>query len=207
MLQLRSVRPSVVFCSAWRRSRTSSHQKLCGEGLQQITVNPSLSDHPNSFFCAMIAAISLRFLDPFGTGKLVLFQVTYDKVCASFLANACSTFAHRSIGLARTGIVVFRDSRGLRSKINLECVRRSVCSYTLYRAYTVLGSPSSTTAGARTFVTKLGSRPTQSPRLSWYYLDLAHLFSEEKLTVRYRLPSSLPPLLTSTHTLKWEAQN
>lgn len=34
----------------------------------------------NSFFCAMIAAITLRLLDPFGTGKLVLFQVTYDKV-------------------------------------------------------------------------------------------------------------------------------
>jgi hypothetical protein len=33
-----------------------------------------------SFFCAMIAAITLRALDPFGTGKLVLFQVTYDKV-------------------------------------------------------------------------------------------------------------------------------
>ncbi|KAF9227313.1 hypothetical protein BS17DRAFT_800360 [Gyrodon lividus] len=32
-----------------------------------------------SFFCAMIAAITLRFLDPFGTGKLVLFQVTYEK--------------------------------------------------------------------------------------------------------------------------------
>lgn len=27
----------------------------------------------------MIAAITLRLLDPFGTGKLVLFQVTYDK--------------------------------------------------------------------------------------------------------------------------------
>lgn len=33
-----------------------------------------------SFFCAMIAAMSLKFFDPFGTGKLVLFQVTYDKV-------------------------------------------------------------------------------------------------------------------------------
>ncbi|KAF9049790.1 chloride channel [Panaeolus papilionaceus] len=32
-----------------------------------------------SFFCAMIAAITLRILDPFGTGKLVLFQVTYEK--------------------------------------------------------------------------------------------------------------------------------
>jgi chloride channel 3/4/5 len=28
----------------------------------------------------MIAAITLKFLDPFGTGKLVLFQVTYHKV-------------------------------------------------------------------------------------------------------------------------------
>lgn len=35
-----------------------------------------------SFFCAMIAAITLRFLDPFRTGKLVLFQVTYDKVAS-----------------------------------------------------------------------------------------------------------------------------
>ncbi|KAK7057143.1 chloride channel protein [Favolaschia claudopus] len=33
----------------------------------------------HSFFCAMIAAITLKILDPFGTGKLVLFQVTYDK--------------------------------------------------------------------------------------------------------------------------------
>ncbi|KAJ8591190.1 hypothetical protein M405DRAFT_735538 [Rhizopogon salebrosus TDB-379] len=32
-----------------------------------------------SFFCAMIAAVTLKFLNPFGTGKLVLFQVTYDK--------------------------------------------------------------------------------------------------------------------------------
>uniref|UniRef100_V5EIJ2 Chloride channel protein n=2 Tax=Kalmanozyma brasiliensis (strain GHG001) TaxID=1365824 RepID=V5EIJ2_KALBG len=32
-----------------------------------------------SFFCAMVAAAVLRALDPFGTGKIVLFQVTYDK--------------------------------------------------------------------------------------------------------------------------------
>ncbi|KAF8325186.1 chloride channel [Cantharellus anzutake] len=32
-----------------------------------------------SFFCATVATVTLRFLDPFGTGKLVLFQVTYDK--------------------------------------------------------------------------------------------------------------------------------
>ncbi|SPO29570.1 related to chloride channel protein [Ustilago trichophora] len=32
-----------------------------------------------SFFCAMVAAATLRAIDPFGTGKIVLFQVTYDK--------------------------------------------------------------------------------------------------------------------------------
>ena len=37
-----------------------------------------------SFFCAMIAAITLKMLDPFGTGKLVLFQVTYDRVRRSY---------------------------------------------------------------------------------------------------------------------------
>ncbi|GAA5823615.1 hypothetical protein JCM3770_000699 [Rhodotorula araucariae] len=32
-----------------------------------------------SFWCAMIAAASLKFLDPFKTGKIVLFAVTYDR--------------------------------------------------------------------------------------------------------------------------------
>ena len=32
-----------------------------------------------SFVCAMIAATTLKFLDPFGSGKIVLFEVTYDK--------------------------------------------------------------------------------------------------------------------------------
>jgi chloride channel 3/4/5 len=31
-----------------------------------------------SFFCALIAAVTLKLIDPFGTGKLVRFQVTYD---------------------------------------------------------------------------------------------------------------------------------
>ncbi|KAF5354712.1 hypothetical protein D9756_005341 [Leucocoprinus leucothites] len=37
-----------------------------------------------SFFCAMVAAITLKMLDPFGTGKVVLFQVTYDKDWRAF---------------------------------------------------------------------------------------------------------------------------
>ncbi|PKC10025.1 hypothetical protein RhiirA5_472307 [Rhizophagus irregularis] len=32
-----------------------------------------------SFFCAMVAAVSLAFMNPFRTGKLVLFQVVYDR--------------------------------------------------------------------------------------------------------------------------------
>ncbi|KAG9122291.1 hypothetical protein FRC07_001406 [Ceratobasidium sp. 392] len=32
-----------------------------------------------SFFCAMVAAATLKFMDPFGTGKIVLFQVTYTR--------------------------------------------------------------------------------------------------------------------------------
>ena len=33
-----------------------------------------------SFWCAMVAAMTLKLLDPFGSGKIVLFQVTYDRV-------------------------------------------------------------------------------------------------------------------------------
>lgn len=32
-----------------------------------------------AFYCASLAAITLKFLDPFGTGKTVLFEVTYDQ--------------------------------------------------------------------------------------------------------------------------------
>lgn len=63
----------------------SRYIRLCGEGM--------IGHRPlhwiccifleNSFFCAMVTAITLKMLDPLGTGKVVLFQVTYDKV--SFL--------------------------------------------------------------------------------------------------------------------------
>lgn len=33
----------------------------------------------HSFVCAMIAAVSLQAMNPFRTGKLVLWQVTYDR--------------------------------------------------------------------------------------------------------------------------------
>jgi chloride channel 3/4/5 len=32
-----------------------------------------------SYCCAMVAAVVLKITDPFGTGKIVLFQVSYDK--------------------------------------------------------------------------------------------------------------------------------
>ncbi|KAK0486090.1 chloride channel [Armillaria novae-zelandiae] len=44
-----------------------------------VLLFPSQVLTSSSFFCAMIAAITLKMLDPFGTGKLVLFQVTYDR--------------------------------------------------------------------------------------------------------------------------------
>jgi hypothetical protein len=52
--------------------------------VEKVSFNISIQKLRNadrffSFFCAMIAAITLKMLDPFGTGKLVLFQVTYDK--------------------------------------------------------------------------------------------------------------------------------
>ncbi|CAG8511417.1 1253_t:CDS:10 [Cetraspora pellucida] len=31
-----------------------------------------------SFFCAIVAAVTLKIIDPFGTGKIVMFQVSYD---------------------------------------------------------------------------------------------------------------------------------
>ncbi|KXS18389.1 hypothetical protein M427DRAFT_109590 [Gonapodya prolifera JEL478] len=37
-----------------------------------------------SFLCAMVAAISLQFMDPFRTGKLVLFQTTYSRPWHAF---------------------------------------------------------------------------------------------------------------------------
>ena len=30
-----------------------------------------------SFFCAMVAAVTLKYMNPYGTGKLVLFYVHY----------------------------------------------------------------------------------------------------------------------------------
>ena len=42
----------------------------------------------------MIAAITLKLLDPFGTGKLVLFQVTYERVRSDLYAMA---FEHQHL--------------------------------------------------------------------------------------------------------------
>ncbi|CAG8626748.1 4929_t:CDS:10 [Ambispora leptoticha] len=37
-----------------------------------------------SFFCAMVAAVALEYMNPFRTGKLVLFQVVYDREWHAF---------------------------------------------------------------------------------------------------------------------------
>jgi hypothetical protein len=52
----------------------------------------------------MIAAITLKMLDPFGTGKLVLFQVTYDKVGIILVIYHGYSLTAASTGLARVRI-------------------------------------------------------------------------------------------------------
>ena len=37
-----------------------------------------------SFFCAMIAAFTLKYMNPFGTGRLVMFYVEYDNTWKLF---------------------------------------------------------------------------------------------------------------------------
>ena len=58
--------------------------RSCGEGGLSCFNKWNTYRPPSSFFCAMIAAITLKLLDPFGTGKLVLFQVTYERVQSIF---------------------------------------------------------------------------------------------------------------------------
>lgn len=47
--------------------------------LEEVSTYFSAKVMFRSFFCAMVAATGLRFIDPFGTGQIVLFQVSYDK--------------------------------------------------------------------------------------------------------------------------------
>ena len=98
-------------------------------------------DPSNSFFCAMIAAITLRFLDPFGTGKLVLFQVTYDKVALGSDMHMLP-LTDRSTGLACARAVIFLDSGCIWCKLNQTCVRHLALTLELLnRVSMVLGSP------------------------------------------------------------------
>jgi hypothetical protein len=46
-----------------------------------------------SFACALLAAITLKALNPFHNGRIVLFEVTYDRdTCAAPLSAGYSTF-------------------------------------------------------------------------------------------------------------------
>ena len=49
----------------------------------------------------MIAAMTLTALDPFGTSKLVLFQVTYNKVRIPNLSSGMGVMLYIHLGLAR----------------------------------------------------------------------------------------------------------
>jgi hypothetical protein len=45
--------------------------------------------------------MTLKFLDPFGTGKLVLFQVTYDKVSLTLAMLVAPDSSLHRIGMRR----------------------------------------------------------------------------------------------------------
>ncbi|KAG1077800.1 hypothetical protein G6F42_024610 [Rhizopus arrhizus] len=47
--------------------------------LEEVSYYFPMKTMIRSYCCAMVAAIVLKITDPFGTGKIVLFQVSYDK--------------------------------------------------------------------------------------------------------------------------------
>ena len=47
--------------------------------LEEMTVNFPIKTMWRSFFCALVGTMTLSAMNPFRTGKLVLFQVSYDR--------------------------------------------------------------------------------------------------------------------------------
>lgn len=47
--------------------------------LEEMAVNFPIKTMWRSFFCALVATVTLSAMNPFRTGKLVLFQVSYDR--------------------------------------------------------------------------------------------------------------------------------
>ncbi|GAA95950.1 uncharacterized protein L969DRAFT_92021 [Mixia osmundae IAM 14324] len=47
--------------------------------LEEMTINFPLKTMVRTFFCALVATVTLSAINPFRTGKLVLFQVSYDR--------------------------------------------------------------------------------------------------------------------------------
>jgi len=89
----------------------------------------------------MVAAITLKMLDPFGTGKLVLFQVTYDRVSLDDLPH--NRYFNILVGLACLRAFPLRRVGGIRGTL-ISCLR---CEFFLdlyphNREYMALISPS-----------------------------------------------------------------
>lgn len=53
-----------------------------------------------SFLCALVAAMTLKLLDPFGSGKIVLFEVSYDRVGRACIRQKSELTQSASTGLA-----------------------------------------------------------------------------------------------------------
>jgi len=128
-------------------ARLTEIPRSCGGGWYIFNLATLHQSHPRaSFFCAMIAAITLKILDPFGTGKLVLFQVTYDKVIFGSIYANCSSSCFRTGMLGSYSL--------LSSLVFSEYVVRFSSSHamrlTVIRAYMALISLSLIIGGVRT---------------------------------------------------------
>lgn len=53
-------------------------------GLEEVSYYFPSKTLFRTFFCCVVAALGLKFLDPYGTGKIVLFEVTYQTTWKSF---------------------------------------------------------------------------------------------------------------------------
>ena len=80
-LRWRSARRLEEPCSAGKNPVPITRRKLCGEreSASHRFGDCALTAFVGRFFCAAVAALTLRAMDPYGNGKLVLLEVTYTR--------------------------------------------------------------------------------------------------------------------------------
>ena len=80
-LRWRSARRLAEPCSAGKNLVPITPRKSCGEreSTSHRFDDYSLTAFAARFFCAAVAALTFRAMDPYGNGKLVLLEVTYTR--------------------------------------------------------------------------------------------------------------------------------